>query len=292
MMIRPDTVSRPIGFKKPPSRQEHVEEHVEEAVALADDFDQPSVFREVRGKTPKNPGARRGLLAWLIALSLLAAVGLGLFYSFKQGMFDIAWSDKLNGEPEDPYVPAAISLEPLPGDALVSGESSSPNPNAPGQPGADPLLAEIDFSLEPDFIRFKQFVKLGEAKVIFQTWRLGKLERDGEAVTGKEYVILDLRVRNDSQKSIKLRELFHKTIMLDGQERRLPNLVLERADLQGDLPEFVPPGRSELVRFVFQAHAGSGDFHLRLPGNPPRQLDLAALPAPGLAPGVVDTLFR
>jgi len=239
----------------------------------------------VRGNKSKvKTGKRRGLWAWLLALGLLAAIGGALFYSFKQGFFNLEWTSVGTTEPEDPYVPAAISLDPLPSDQIVAGKDGQNNT-------ADPLLGEIDFALEPDFIRFKQLVNLGEAVVVFQTWRLGKLEREGEAVTGKEYVILDLRVRNDSKKQIKLRDLFLQTVMLDGQERRLPNLVLERAELQGDLPEYVQPGRSELVRFVFQAHAGAGDFHLRLPGNPPRQLDLAALPAPGLAPGVVE-LFR
>lgn len=277
-LIRTDSVSRPVAIRKPPPQDQ-----TDLADELEDEVDaQPSVFREVRGSKSKS-GKRRGLLPWLLALGLLAAVGIGLVYSAKQGLFNLAWNSAGTSEPDDPYVPAAISLDPLPGDEQIVGQENGPS---------DPLMGKIDFALEPDFIRFKQLVNLGDAVVVFQTWRLGKLEREGEAVNGKEYVILDLRVRNDSKKQINLRNLFRQTVMLDGQERRLPNLVLERGALQGDLPEYVQPGRSELVRFVFQAHAGAGDFHLRLPGNPPRQLDLAALPAPGLAPGVVDTLFR
>jgi len=256
---------------------------------LEDERDvQPSVFREVRGSKEKpKGGARRGVWPWLLALSLLAAIGVGLVYSVKQGLFDLSWNSPATGETEDPYIPAAISLDPLPGDQIGAA-----GPDAAPDGEIDPLMGAIDFALEPDFIRFKQLVKLGDAVVVFQTWRLGKLTREGEAVNGNEYVILDLRVRNDTKKNIRLRPLFQETVMLDGQERRLPNLILERDVLQDDLPEYVKPGSSELVRFVFQARAGSGDFHLRLPGNPPRQLDLAALPAPGLAPGVVDTLFR
>jgi len=281
-LIRPDSVSRPVAIRqptKPDLDDATLDDEIEDEIEA-----QPSVFREVRGnKSKAKSGTRRGFLPWLLALGLLAAIGFGLVYGLKQGLFNLAWESTGTTEVEDPYVPAAISLDPLPEDPIVAGQDGT---------STDPLVGKIDFALEPDFIRFKQLVPLGEAMVVFQTWRLGKLTRDGEAVTGKEYVILDLRVHNKSKKKIALRKLFQETVMLDGQQRRLENLVLERGPLQGELPEYVQPEGSEHVRFVFQAQTGAGDFHLRLPGNPPRQLDLAALPAPGLAPGVVDTLFR
>jgi len=233
---------------------------------------EPSVFREVRtaegsGTTKK----KRSTWKPLLFLALLTAIGTGVWWSWNEGVINLNLSnlgipvpDLDNGYEEQP-----ISLEPLP--------ETDPEPGSVAAAAAPGGAVDVD--LEPDFIRFKQPVEVGPAVLFFQMWRLGKVEHDGASALGHEYILLDVRVRNASKKEFDPRQLFANMVMFDGDKNRLPNLVLERNALQRDLPATIAPEKSELLTFVYQADSGSGDYHLRLPGTPPRQLDLAANPA-------------